>query len=158
MRVVARSIPFSRTPWLTGGAALLLSGLALILIRLPVPGWAALLVGAALLLLTARPGYTARDRIILDDNGVTDLATPIGPVPWSDIIRADVVAMGNSSMVTLEVANPESWEARLPESLRRLRQLAGGTLPPVLLLTPRLDLPAEEIARLINEHARGQRD
>jgi hypothetical protein len=58
----------------------------------------------------------------------------------------------------VEVTNPEYWEGRLPESLRRIRALAGDLhLPPVMLLTPRLDMPPEEIVRLINGHARGAR-
>jgi len=157
-RVVARNLPFSRTPWLIGGAAGLLGGVGLILIRHPVAGWAALLAGAALVWITARPAYTRRDRIVLDDNGVTDLATPIGPVPWSDIVRAELRPMSTTMLVLVEVTNPEFWEARLPQSLRRVRQLAADLdLPPVVLLAPRLDVPAEEIVRLINQRARGRR-
>ncbi len=158
MRIVARSIPFSRTPWLVGGAVLMVCGTGLILVHDPVAGWVALMAGAGLLWLTARPAYSTRDRIVLDDNGVTDLATPIGPVPWSAIIRAEPRALSTSSLVVVEVTNPAYWEKRLPESLRRIRQLATDLdLPPVMLLTPRLDISAEEIVRLINERAQGRR-
>jgi hypothetical protein len=137
---------------------LLLCGVGLILVHHAVAGWVALLAGAALLWLTARPAYTTRDRIILDDDGVTDLATPIGPVPWSDIIQADVRTLSTSTLVAVEVTNPAYWEEKLPESLRRIHHLAADlNLPPVMLLTPRLDMPAEEIVRLINERASGQR-
>jgi len=158
VRIVARSVPISRTPWLVGGAVLMFSGAGLLLLQHPVAGWVALVAGAGLLWLTARPAYSTRDRIVLDDNGVTDLATPIGPVPWSDIIRAETRTLSTSSLVVVEVTNPAYWEARLPESLRRIRQLATDLdLPPVMLLTPRLDISAEEIVRLINQRAQGSR-
>lgn len=132
-------------------------GLGLIAVRRPVPGWILLLAGAGLLLLTARPGYSTRERIVLDDSGVTDLATKTGPIPWTDIIEAQVMQLSNTSLVTVTVTNTEHWEARTPASVRRLRVLAPEMkLPPVILFTPRLDLTPEEIVREINSRARGR--
>lgn len=156
MRVVVKSQPYSRTPWLIAGGALSALGMALIIWRLPLLGWVALLPGAGLLLVTARPGYSTRERIILDDSGVTDLATKLGPVPWTDIIRAEVRPLSNTSLVTLEVNNREHWESQAPQTLKRLRDLAPElNLPPVMLFTPRLEMTPEEIVRLINQRARG---
>lgn len=158
MRIVARSLPFSRAPWLIVGGALSALGFGLILLHLPLLGWIALLPGAGLLLVTARPGYTTRERIILDEHGVTDLATKMGLIPWTDIIGAEVRPLSTTSLVVVEVINPEYWEEKAPETIRRLRNLAPDMkLPPVLLFTPRLDLSPEEIVRVINERAQARR-
>ncbi len=159
MRLVASSLPLARTPWLIGGGVLSAAGIGVIAVaRQPLPGWILLGLGGGLLLLTARPAYRARERIVLDDAGVTDLATSMGPIPWSDIVEAQVLNLAKTSLVTIRVVNPAAWEARLPEPVRRLRLLAPDlNLPPVLLFTPRLTLSPEEIVGEINRRARGHR-
>ncbi len=158
MRIVVKSLPYSRAPWLIAGGALSVIGFVLIVWRLPLFGWAALLPGAGLILMTARPGYTTRDRIILDDDGLTDLVTKLGPVPWTDIIKAELRPLQRTSLVTVDVNNREHWEAQAPAVLRNLRELAPELdLPPVVLFPPRLDRTPEELVRMINERARGGR-
>jgi hypothetical protein len=154
-RVVAYALPFSRGPWLVGATAFLVAGLGAIAWRVPVVGWPAVAFGAALLLLAGRPAEAPRERIVLDDRGVTDLLGNLGPIPWADIMGARVQYLGRFKVIAVEVRNPEYWEARLPERYRRLGVLAAQlNLPPVLLAGQGLDPPAEDVVRVITERLR----
>ncbi|HWA56364.1 MAG TPA: hypothetical protein VG692_03870 [Gemmatimonadales bacterium] len=156
MRVVASHLPFHRLPWLVAASLLMAGGLLLVARGVAVPGWILLVTGGGLMVLTAGPAYQSRERIVLDDNGLTDLATKLGPIPWADIVRAEVMLVGKTPLVSVEVVNPAEWEARAPDSLRKLRLLAPEMkLPPVLLFAPRLTLTPEEIVRQINSRAQG---
>lgn len=115
-------------------------------------------MGGLLVYLTTGPDYRERERIVMDDHGLTDLAAKLGPVPWSDIIGAEVQMVGRTPLVSVQVRNPEEWERKAPPSLARLSSLAPELkLSPVMLFAPRLTLSPEEIVREINNRALARR-
>lgn len=153
-RIVATHLPANRMPWLIGAVGLGLAGLLFISRGTYTPGWILLLVGGLLLYLSSGPAYRERERIVMDQHGLSDLAVKLGPVPWTDIIHAEVLMVGKTPLVTVEVRNPEEWERKAPPGLANLRRLAPDLkLSPVMLFAPRLTLSPEEIVREINNRA-----
>ena len=136
--------------------AFLATGLGAIAERATILGWPALFLGAALLLLVARPADSPQERIVLDDRGVTDMLGKSGPVPWTDITGAEVHYLGRFKVIAVKVRNAEYWKEFMPVSQRRLQGFAQELqLPPVLLVAQGIDLPAEELARMINDRVKG---
>lgn len=157
-RVVATHRPANRTPWLISAVGLGLAGLLFITRGTYAPGWILLALGGVLLYLATGPAYRERERIVMDEHGLSDLAVKLGPVPWTDIIQAEVLMLGKTPLVTVDVRNPEEWEAKAPQGLANLRRLAPDLkLSPVMLFAPRLTLSPEEIVREINTRALARR-
>jgi hypothetical protein len=137
---------------------LTLAGVLLVSKGKPVPGWILLVLGGGLLYLATGPATRPRERIVMDEHGLSDLAAGLGPVPWADIVKAEVLNIGRAPLITVEVVNPAEWEAKAPKGLQGLRRLDPElVLPPVVLFAPRLTLSPEEIVRAINARARGGR-
>ncbi|MFN8653317.1 MAG: hypothetical protein U0133_15540 [Gemmatimonadales bacterium] len=135
-----------------------LAGLYLISRGSYTPGFILLLVGGLLLYLASGPAYQDRERIVMDDHGLTDLAVKLGPVPWTDIVGAEVMLVGKTPLVSVEVRNPEEWERKVPLGLAKLQRLSPDLkLSPVMLFAPRLTLSPEEIVREINNRAQARR-
>lgn len=135
-----------------------LAGLFLISRDRYTPGFILLVIGGLLLYLASGPAYQERERIVMDERGLSDLAVKLGPVPWTDVIHAEVLMVGATPLVTVEVRNPEEWERKAPPGLANLRRLAPDLkLSPVMLFAPRLTLSPEEIVREINQRAQARR-
>jgi hypothetical protein len=158
MRVVTHSRPVSRGPWIVGAISFLAVGLGAVALNLPLAGWPALLLGGVILFFATRPAGAPKERIVLDDAGVSDTALGIGPIPWNEIIRGELRPLSKLWVISLEVTDPERWARQLPERQRTLNSFAAELgLSPVLLAVSGLDLPPEEVLRLINDRAAGGR-
>lgn len=157
--LVTHRIPASRGPLRVAGVVL--SGLGLLLVAMvrtsPV-GWIFLLPGGLLLLVGMQPRRTATEAIVLDDLGLSDRTMDLGPIPWDEIVRAEVGQIKRFPVVALQLTRPDQWLARMPERHRKLVALGAAELglPPVFLYAVALDHPAEEIVAAINQRARGK--
>ena len=158
MRVVTHGRPVSRGPWLVGAVSFVAAGLGAVALRVPLVGWPALALGGVILFFATRPAGAPQERIVLDDTGVSDLALGVGPIPWSEVIKGELKPLSRLWVISLELTDPERWASKLPERQRNLNGFAKELgLSPVLLAVSGLDLPPEEVLRLINDRARGSR-
>lgn len=156
MRIVTHSRPMSRGPWLVGAMSFLAVGLGAVAQQVPLVGWPLLALGGVILFFATRPAGLLKERIVLDDAGVSDQGLGIGPIPWHEIIRGELKPLMKIWVISLEVTDPERWVAQLPDNQRTLRNFAKDLgLSPIMLAVSGLDLPPEEVLRLINDRARG---
>ncbi len=145
----------SRGPWLVGAVSFLVVGIGAVAQRVPLVGWPLLLVGGVILFFATRPAGALKERIVLDDTGVSDPALGIGPIPWNEIIRGELRPLMKIWVISLELTDPDRWAKQLPENQRALRGFAKELgLSPILLAVSGLDHPPEELLRLINDRAR----
>jgi hypothetical protein len=156
MRIVTRSRPVSRGPWLAGAVAFVVIGFAAIMQKVPLAGWPALLAGGVLLFFATRPEGGPDERIVLDDAGVTDVTFSVGPIPWDQIIRAELKPLVRMQVISLEVTDPERWIKQQPEHLGRFSAMARELgVSPVMLAISGIDMDPAELVQLINDRARG---
>jgi len=156
--LVTHRRPSARRPYLIAG--LILIGLAMAAqLGLHQPGatWVLLLPGGLLLLLGTKPAGPPVEAIVLDDFGVSDRSIDIGPIPWDQLVRAEVGWIRRFPVVALHLTDNAAWMARMPERHRKLVQLGAAELglPPVFLYAVGLDVAPEEIVERINQRARG---
>lgn len=156
MRIVTHSRPVSRGPWLVGAIGFMGAGLAAITQKVPLAGWPALLLGGVLLFFATRPQGGPGERIVLDDTGVTDVTFGVGPIPWDQVIRAELKPLVRMMVISLEVTEPERWVKQQPEHLARFSAMARELgVSPVMLAVTGIDMDPAELVKLINDRARG---
>ncbi len=156
MRIVTHSRPVARGPWLVGAIAFMAVGLGAIAQHVPVAGWPALLLGGVLLYFATRPQAGSDERIVLDDAGVTDVTFSLGPIPWDQIIRAELKPLVRMQVISLEVTEPERWIKQQPAHQARFSAMARELgVSPVMLAVTGIDMDPAELVKLINDRARG---
>jgi hypothetical protein len=156
MRIVAHNRPGSRGPWLVGAISFQAAGLFAILTHAPLIGWPGLLLGGGLLYYALRPATAPAERIVIEDAGVSDRAFGLGPIPWNEIIRAELKPLSRFHVISLEVTDPERWVKQLTVRQLQLSTMARELgISPVMLAASGLDRSPDELVRLINDRATG---
>lgn len=143
---------------LVGAAVLLLMAfVVLVLLHQPAAMWVFLLPGGLLLLLGTRPAVTPVEAIVVDDLGLSDRTMDVGPIPWDQVIGAEVRLIRRFPVVALQLTDEAAWLSRMPERHRKLVALGASELgvPPVFFYAVGLDHSPEEIVAAINQRARG---
>ena len=100
-----------------------------------------------------------RPRVLLDDRGLTDHASPAGSglLPWSRIRGARVeIPDGRTRLVVVDVVDPEELVARAGRWSRRSRKMAQEQFgSPVVLPVRGLGIRSDVLCRAIAERAVG---
>lgn len=90
--------------------------------------------------------------VILDDVGVWDKRLQVGVISWDDIRRITIHDIHGGDYVSLELHNPEVYQARQPQWLRlasKSQRLLG--MSPISISTSGLDMDMKTLANLIHE-------
>ncbi len=137
-----------------------LIGLALVMLlvlRQSAAMWVFLLPGGLLLLVGTRPAGLPVEAIVVDDFGLSDRTMDLGPIPWDQVIGAEVRHLRRFPVVALRLTDDAAWLSRMPERHRKLVALGADQLglPPVFLYAVGLDHPPEAIVAAVNQRARG---
>lgn len=119
---------------------------------LPVTALIAGAVIVVLLVYTAVRGESTEPCVILDDEGVLDKRLQVGVISWDDIRRITSHDLQGAQYVSLELHNPEIYEARQPGWLRlagkaqRLHRMSSMSIS-----TSGLEVDTETLANMIHE-------
>lgn len=119
---------------------------------LPLFGWIFGGIAVVLLVYTALRGVSPEPCIILDDQGVFDKRLKVGVISWDDIRHIMLYNVAGSKYVSLELHNPETYEARRPRWLRIVSQVPRiYGMSPISISTSGLEMNNKKLASLILE-------
>lgn len=119
---------------------------------LPLTGWVFGGIAVGLLVYFALRGKPTDPCIILDDQGVFDKRLKVGVISWDDIRHIMLYDVMGAKYVSLELHNPETYEAKRPQWLRlvsKVPRIYG--MSPIAISTSGLEMNNKRLATLIHE-------
>jgi hypothetical protein len=98
-------------------------------------GWGLVILGGICASMMLRALGEDTERVVIDDSGIRDSVLPVGTIGWDELRGASVQEIGGTSVIALEVRDPERFIRRLSPARQFIARKALEAGLPGLYLT-----------------------